>query len=90
MIDFALDVKFLGGSGGTSQVGYAIVLLQNGIYYNTPGFTTLAIAQGPGDGQAGSWQHFDFPDPDAGRFPGQPRFLRQWERDPVRLSHEQL
>lgn len=59
-IDFALDVRFLGGSTGTSQVGYEFILAQGGSHYFSSG--TLAVALGPGNGAPGaSWQSFTFP-----------------------------
>ena len=57
-ISFSLDVRFLGGSQGTSQTLYELDLLQSGAHYLSN--ATAALAQGPGDGAAGSWTAFSF------------------------------
>jgi hypothetical protein len=58
-IDFALDVRFTGGSVGTSQVGYQLILVQGGVHYNA--LSTGAVALGPGGGAPGAWLSFSFP-----------------------------
>jgi hypothetical protein len=56
-IAFSFDVKFLGGSTGTSQVTHRLVLEQNGsVYYSN----AYGVAQGPGNGAPGVWQPFSF------------------------------
>jgi hypothetical protein len=57
-IDFALELRFVGGSVGTSQVGYQLVLEQAGSLYNA--LATAAVALGPGDGLPGAWSSHSF------------------------------
>lgn len=52
-IDFALDLRFVGGSVGTSQVGYQLLLVQGSAHYTA--LATTAIALGPGGGAPGAW-----------------------------------
>jgi hypothetical protein len=59
-IDFALELRFIGGSEGTSQVGYQLLLVQAGTHYNTLA-TAGAVAQGPGQGLPGPWSSHSFP-----------------------------
>lgn len=57
-IDFSFDLKFIGGSTGTSQVGYRLALEQAGSFYFSD---ALSIALGPGDGAPGAtWDSFAF------------------------------
>lgn len=58
-IDLALDVKFLGGSTGTLQVGYRLLAEQGGSLFVGG---ASAVAMGPGDGApAASWESFAVP-----------------------------
>lgn len=66
-IDFAFDLKFLGGSAGTSVVGYRLALKQNDSLFFSRDFDPddpallLGVATGPGDGAPGlTWEHFSF------------------------------
>jgi hypothetical protein len=59
-LDFSLDVRFVGGSEGTSQVGYQLVLVQDGNHYRAP-LTAGAVALGEGNGVPGTWSSFSFP-----------------------------
>ncbi len=61
-IDFSFDLKFLGGTSGTSVVGYRLALEQSGsVYHSGPGLSFVGLAQGPGDGLAGTtWDPFSF------------------------------
>jgi hypothetical protein len=52
-IDFSSDLRFIGGSVGTSQVGYQLLLVQGGSHYNA--LSTGAVALGPGAGAPGPW-----------------------------------
>ena len=58
-IDFSFDLKFLGGSTGTSQVGYRLAVRQaDALYFSLP---QLGVAQGPGSGLPGAgWSPFSF------------------------------
>jgi PEP-CTERM motif len=59
-IDFGFDLKFLGGSTGTSQMAYRLALVQNGSTYFSNG-VFLGVATGPGNGQPGAaWVNFSF------------------------------
>jgi hypothetical protein len=58
-IDFSLDLRFIGGSLGTSQVGYQLLLVQAGSFYNALG-TAGAVALGPGNGLPGPWSSHSF------------------------------
>jgi hypothetical protein len=53
-VDFSLDLRFVGGSVGTSQVGYQLVLVQGDTHYNALA-TGGAVAQGPGNGLPNGW-----------------------------------
>ena len=55
-INSSFDLKFVGGSAGTSQVGYEVILRQNGSVYFSP--RSLAVALGPGNGLPGPWLSF--------------------------------
>jgi hypothetical protein len=66
-IDFALDLRFIGGSAGTAQVGYQLLLVQAGSYYNAT-VTAGAVAQGPGEGVPGAWSRHLFAFLDASSF----------------------
>src|SRR5262245_32170817 len=57
-IDFTLDVRFVGGSVGTSRVGYQLLLVQGDSHYNA--LSTAAVALGPGAGVPGGWLSFSF------------------------------
>ncbi len=57
-IDLSLDVRFIGGSTGTSQVGHQLILIQGGTHYNALG--TQAVALGPGNGAPGAWSSHAF------------------------------
>jgi hypothetical protein len=61
-IDFSFDLFFLGGSPGTSVVGYRLALEQSGsFFYSGPGTSFVGVAQGPGNGLPGSgWDSFSF------------------------------
>src|SRR5262245_26324539 len=57
-LDCSFDLRFLGGTAGTSSVGYRLALEQAGSLYFSSGF---GVAQGPGGGQPGaSWASFAF------------------------------
>ncbi len=56
-LSFSFDLRFLGGSAGTSQVGYRLLLEQDGFFYFSNEF---GIAQGPGNGFPGAWTPFAF------------------------------
>jgi hypothetical protein len=66
-IDFSLDLRFTGGSVGTSLVGYQLLLEQGGALYNSLA-TATAVAAGPGQGAPGPWLHFSFTGLDASDF----------------------
>jgi hypothetical protein len=66
-IDFALDLRFIGGSVGTSQVGHQLLLAQGGSLYRAPS-TASAVALGPGNGLPGSWSSHSFAGLVAGDF----------------------
>jgi hypothetical protein len=66
-IDFSLDLRFVGGSDGTAQVGYQLALVQAGTHYRAPA-TAGAVAQGPGNGLPGLWSSFAFGGLDAASF----------------------
>lgn len=57
-IDFSFDVKFLGGSTGTSQMAYRLAFEQGGSIFIP---NIVGVAQGPGNGQpAAAFQSFSF------------------------------
>jgi hypothetical protein len=66
-IDFALDLRFIGGSVGTSQVGHQLLLAQGGSLYRAPS-TASAVALGQGNGVPGSWSSHSFADLTASSF----------------------
>lgn len=77
-LNFSFDLRFLGGSPGTSQVGYRLLLEQDGFLYYSE---QLGIALGPGSGLPGAWTPFAFFGLTAASFhplpvgsPGQPDF----------------
>jgi hypothetical protein len=57
-IDFALDVRFIGGPVGTSLVSYQLLLEQANSLYTAAG--AMGMAQGPGDGLPGPWSSHSF------------------------------
>jgi hypothetical protein len=58
-LEFGLDLRFVGGSVGTSQVGHQLLLSQAGSLYNALA-TAGAVAQGPGNGLPGPWSSHSF------------------------------
>lgn len=58
-LDFGLELRFVGGSVGTSQVGHLLLLSQGGSLYHALA-TSSAIALGPGNGLPGPWTSHAF------------------------------
>jgi hypothetical protein len=63
----ALELRFIGGSEGTSLVGYQLLLVQTGTHYRAQA-TSGAVAQGPGEGLPGPWSSHSFTGLTAGTF----------------------
>ena len=54
-VNCSFNIKFVGGSTGTSQVAHRLALEQAGSFYFANDFV---VALGPGNGQPGAWQSF--------------------------------